>query len=421
MDEGKAGARLIAAAALMGALSQFHRNALGVIAPELAADLGLDAAGLGAANAMFFVALFVLQLPIGIAFDRYGPRAVVSALTVLAAIGSAAHAGVADAGMLLLVRLMVGVGSAASFMAGVVLCSRWFAGSRLATQLSRVFALSQLGTLMAATPLAWMAERVGWRAAFVLAGAATAAAGVVWHAVVRDDPPGTAPRTARRESLRETLAGVREVLGTAGLARVLALHCFAYAAVATILGLWAAPFLHARFGLDPIARGNVVAAMTVAAALGVLGYGPLDRRLGSRKRVAMAGAAATILLLAVLALAPLPSLPVAVVLLCLVCAIGSYSVVIVAHGRSLFPDRLAGRGVTTVNLAQVAGSSLLPLLTGVVVNAIDGAAGFRAAFATIAVFLGTGLAIYAGAPEPPIRAPSGQASSAGDRKNAAGK
>lgn len=64
-------ARLIAAAALMGALSQFHRNALGVIAPEVAAELGLDPAG-RAANAMFFIALLVLQLPIGIAFDRYG-------------------------------------------------------------------------------------------------------------------------------------------------------------------------------------------------------------------------------------------------------------------------------------------------------------------------------------------------------------
>ena len=403
MEERAAGRRLIAATAMMGALSQFHRNALGVIAPELAADLGLDPAGLGAANAMFFIALFVLQLPIGIAFDRYGPRAVVSALSGVAAIGAVGHAAVSDASALLLVRLMVGIGSAASFMAGVVLCSRWFARHQLATQLSRVFALSQLGTLMAATPLAWMSEVAGWRAAFVVAGVLTAVCGLVWHQVVRDDPPGTPPRPRSRESLAETLSGVAEVLLTPGLGRVLALHCFAYAAVATVLGLWAAPFLHARFGLDPVARGNAVAAMTAASALGVLAYGPLDRLVGSRKRVAMVGAAATILLLGALALAPLSSVLVAVVLLCLVSGIGSYSVVIVAHGRSLFPDRLVGRGVTTVNLAQVGGSSLLPLLTGLVVGAIDGEAGFRAAFATIALCLAAGLFVYAGAPETPIR------------------
>lgn len=385
-------------AAMMGALSQFHRNALGVIAPELVADLALDPAGLGAANAMFFVALFLLQLPIGIAFDRYGPRAVVSALAGVAAVGAAAHAAVTDAAMLLAARLMVGTGSAASFMAGVVLCSRWFAGPRLATQLSRVFALSQLGTLLAATPLAWMAEQLGWRAAFVLAGVVTAAAGIAWHAMVRDDPPGAAARTARHEPVGEALHGVLDVLRTPGLGRVLALHAFAYAAVATILGLWAPPFLHTAFGLDPVARGNAMALMTLASALGVLAYGPLDRLVGSRKRVAMGGAAATILLLGALAVAPPSSLALSVVLLCLMCAIGSYSVVIVAHGRSLFPDRLAGRGVTTVNLAQVGGSSLLPLLTGVVVDAVGGEAGYRAAFGAIALCLGCGLAVYARAP-----------------------
>ncbi len=390
--------RLIAAAALMGALSQFHRNALGVIAPEVAAELGLDPAGLGAANAMFFVALLVLQLPIGVAFDRYGPRRVVSAMTGVAAAGAMLHALAHDAPTLMAARLMVGIGSAASFMAGVVLCSRWFSGALLVTQLSRVFALSQLGTLMAATPLAWMTERFGWRAAFVVAGLATLLAGLLWHLCVEDDPPGAPARTGRRETLAETLAGVAEVLRTPGLARVLALHLFAYAAVATVLGLWAAPFLHARFGLDPVARGNALAAMTASAAVGMLAYGPLDRRVGSRKRLAMAGAAAAILLLLALALLPLESLVATVLLLCLFCAAGSYSVVIVAHGRSLFPDRLAGRGVTTVNLAQVGGASLLPVLTGLAVGAMAGEAGFRAAFALIALCLAAGLAVYSRAP-----------------------
>ena len=43
--------------------------------------------------------------------------------------------------------------------------------------------------------------------------------------------------------------------------------------------------------------------------------------------------------------------------------------VIVAHGRSLFPDHLLGRGVTTVNIAQVIGLTMLPLLTGPIVGA----------------------------------------------------
>jgi MFS family permease len=391
------GARLIAACALMGAWSNFHRNALGVIAPELARDLGLGAAGLGAANGAFFVALAVLQLPIGLAFDRHGARRVVAVLALIGAAGAAAHALAFDAASLLAARLAVGAGSAASFMAGVVLAGRWFPGAGLATQLGRVFAFSQAGNLLAATPLAWLAGAVGWRAAFVVAGVLTAASTLLWLTWVRDDPPGHAP-VRRHETLRQALVGLGAVLRTPGLANLLALHAFAYAAVAALLGLWAAPWLHARYGLDPLARGHVLTAMTLASAVAVLGYGPLERWVGRRKRVVMVAAGATAALFALLAAWPQPPLWVAVALLCLVAAIGSYSVLLVAHGRSLFPDALAGRGVTTVNLGQVSGAVLLPLATGAVVAATG--EGYRAAFALIALCLGAGLACYARVPEP---------------------
>lgn len=59
----------------------------------------------------------------------------------------------------------------------------------------------------------------------------------------------------------------------------------------------------------------------------------------------------------------------------LLCLITAYGVIIVAHGRSLFPDDLVGRGVTTVNLAQVIGGTLLPMATGVIVGAFAAPAG----------------------------------------------
>ena len=49
----KAASALVVALTAMTGLSQFHRAALGVIAPDLTADLGLTPAVLGAANGMF--------------------------------------------------------------------------------------------------------------------------------------------------------------------------------------------------------------------------------------------------------------------------------------------------------------------------------------------------------------------------------
>jgi hypothetical protein len=78
-------------------------------------------------------------------------------------------------------------------------------------------------------------------------------------------------------------------------------------------------------------------------------------------------------------------------------------VVIIAHARSLFPAAIAGRGVTTVNLAQIAGAASLPYVTGLVIGASTGlsSAGgpypehaYRLVFAAIAIPLAIGLAFY---------------------------
>jgi hypothetical protein len=56
------------------------------------------------------------------------------------------------------------------------------------------------------------------------------------------------------------------------------------------------------------------------------------------------------------------SLAVAVVLLAAVCFFRAFGTVIVAQGRTLFPDRLAGRGAIAVNTARRFGLSVLPAL-----------------------------------------------------------
>ena len=55
-------------------LSQFFRTALGVVAPEIASDLGLEPARLGVLSAAWFLAFAAAQIPVGVALDRLGPR-----------------------------------------------------------------------------------------------------------------------------------------------------------------------------------------------------------------------------------------------------------------------------------------------------------------------------------------------------------
>src|SRR5690606_11574960 len=83
----------------------------------------------------------------------------------------------------------IGLGCAGSFMGAVVLTSRWAPADRFTQTLSWIFALSNIGTLLATTPLALGAETIGWRGTFVAAAAVTAVIGIAFLLIVHDEPP----------------------------------------------------------------------------------------------------------------------------------------------------------------------------------------------------------------------------------------
>lgn len=376
-------------------LSQFYRVSNSVIAPELTRDLDLSARQLGWAGSAFFFALFAVQVPVGMWFDRYGARRTVTALSFLAVAGAVWIATASDAADLIGARAVVGVGCAASFMSVVFLCSRWFTPANLASALSWVFAASNIGTLAAATPLAWIAATIGWRTGFLGLAALTVLVAGCFYAFVRDRPPGAAAPTARRETLVEIAKGLLEVWTTRGLGPVLAMHFFAYATMLTVLGVWGGPYLYDVYTLDGVQRGNVLLAMGVAQILGILAYGPMDRLLRSRKKVVLGGAATSVALLSVLAVLPRPPLGVAVALLTAFCFFCAFGTVIVAQGRALFPDRLAGRGVTTVNMAQCLGLTVLPAGMGYIIEGFGNSEqAYRLGFAALAAGLVLGASVY---------------------------
>lgn len=393
-------AGLLIGLALLTIVSQFFRSSLGVIAPELVRDLALSPQMLGLAGGVFFFALGVIQIPVGMSFDRIGPRLTVAWVSGFAVVGAVLMAMAHTGPELIAGRFLVGVGCGASFPSVVMMLIRWYPGDRIATMYARVFALSQLGNLMAATPMAWMSELFGWRAVF--GGSAAAVVLVVgfflWAA--RDQPAGQPRIAAHGESLGQTLRGFLQVMKVPDWKKVVAVHMVAYATLATVLGLWAGPYLHDVHGLDAVARGHVLLAMSAAQVAGMLWLVPLERRFNTRKGVIVCAAGGVIAILLLLAALPEPPLWLAVGLLVALCGVSTYSPIIIAHAASLIPPVLQGRGSAAANIGQVTGSFLLPVVTGAIAGLFTRAeAGYppqayRWIFLFMALALATGLSVY---------------------------
>ncbi|MDX1656183.1 MAG: MFS transporter, partial [Candidatus Competibacteraceae bacterium] len=99
-------------------LSYLYRTVNAVISPDLVAELGLDASGLGLLTSAFFLSFALFQLPLGILLDRYGPRRVEAGLLLFAALGALLFAISDSLDGLMLGRALIGLGVSACLMAG---------------------------------------------------------------------------------------------------------------------------------------------------------------------------------------------------------------------------------------------------------------------------------------------------------------
>jgi MFS family permease len=388
---------LLAMLAATAILAQFFRTSTAILGPELIRDLDLSPEAFGLANASFFIALLLAQIPVGLAYDRFGPRLTVAVLFVPMAAGAMLH-GLADTGAQMAVaRFVTGIGCAAGFTASVVLVSAWFSRPSWSMTLSWLIALSHLGAVLAGTPLAAATQLIGWRFTFVAMGLVAVLIGYLFVLVVRDRPPGSPPAPAGGGP--GAMSGLGQVMRMPGMGRLLVMFMVAYAVLVTVQVLWSGPYLHDVHGLDTLERGHVLLGMAVAQTVGTLLVGPMDRVLNTRKWVVVAAASLTLASLTVLAVVPV-SLPVAVGLLLVLSGSSTYGSVLYAQVRGLFPDHLAGRSATITNMAPLLGASVLPTLTGFIPPLFPSRGegysllAYQSIFATLAVCLAVGLAIY---------------------------
>jgi len=256
--------------------SYFLRNVNAVIAPELTRELGVSAADLGLLTSAYLLAFGAVQLPLGLALDRYGARRVEAALLLIAAAGCALFAVGTSLTELAIARALIGLGVSACLMASFKAFGLWFGTERQASLNAAIMAAGGLGALTASTPLAWAIPQFGWRAVFV----ALAVAGLAAAAGIVSTPEKAGD--GRQESLRNQLAGLGQVLTSRAFWRYAPQSMLIIGGFLALQGLWAVPWLMNFSGLPREAAAHHLLLMgsgMLAGFLGIaFGVAPLTAR-----------------------------------------------------------------------------------------------------------------------------------------------
>lgn len=359
-------------------LSQFYRVFLAVLTPVLGTDLGMTAEQLALALGLWFAAFAAMQIPVGTALDRHGPRRTTALLLGLGGAGGAAAFALAQTpGHVYLAMALLGFGCSPVLMAGYYVVAHAFRPQMFSILAAALLGGGSLGNILGAAPMAAAVDVWGWRAAMWGLMAVTVAIAAGLWVFARDPQRATPPSAARGRMM--------DVLRNPGFLLILPIAFTGQAAASGIRGAWAGLWADQVHGADSLTIGHVTLAMSLAMVVGTFAYGPADRVLGSHKRVVFWGNVCLCLALAGLVAVPGMSLLWGAVVMAAIGAFGSSYPVIMAHGRGFFAPHMVGRGMTVLNLMSIGGVAVAQFGSAPLFRAVS--AGGDALFAYRMLFL----------------------------------
>jgi len=186
-------------ALLFGAttVNYIDRQVLGILAPTLTRELGWRETDYARIVSWFSVAYGFGMLGMGRFMDRIGVRVGLSVAVGLWSLASMGHALVRTVGGFGVARALLGVGESGNFPASVKTVAEWFPKRERALATGIFNAGSNVGVILAALLVPWIALALGWRWAFIATGALDLVWLVAWLTLYRD--PGRHPRVSPAE------------------------------------------------------------------------------------------------------------------------------------------------------------------------------------------------------------------------------
>ncbi|MBV1867945.1 MAG: MFS transporter [Marinosulfonomonas sp.] len=337
-------------------LSQFYRSFLAVLTPVLGVELGATSSDLSFASGLWFIVFATMQIPVGWALDRYGPRLTAGLLLAIGGGGGAiVFATASSPGGITAAMALFGIGGSPVLMAAYYIFARMYPQAMFASLAGATIGFGSVGNLAGASPLAYAVEVFGWREsmwALALAALLVAAALLVF---LRDPP--------RDEGEAQETGNLLSLLTNRHLLLIIPLMIVLYGPTAAIRGLWAGPYFENVFGLDQIGIGRVTLMMGIAMALGSFAYGPAERLIGSKKTVIMGGNLSCAFLCLALWAFPSAGWLTSAILITAIGFFGASFPALMAHGQLFMPRHLTGRGMTMLNMFGIGGVGLMQLTT----------------------------------------------------------
>ncbi len=148
-------------------ISTLLRAITATISNELTSEFNLSAGELGLLGGGYFLGFAIVQIPLGYLLDSKGPRKIVSYFLSLTIIGLILFALAQNLTVLLISRILIGVGVGACLMGPLTAYRIWYQDETQQRANSWMLMVGAVGMLSSSLPVQYFLPIIGWRSIFL--------------------------------------------------------------------------------------------------------------------------------------------------------------------------------------------------------------------------------------------------------------
>jgi len=218
-------------------ISNLLRSITATISPELVSEFNLSAGDLGLLGGGYFLGFASVQIPLGYLLDSKGPKKIVSYFLLIAILGMVSFALSKNFTILLLSRILIGVGVGACLMGPLTAYRIWFQDETQQRANSWMLMTGAIGMLSSSLPVQFFLPIIGWRAIFgVLALLTLLTIFLIIYFI-----PNWDQKENRKNS--EDKGSLKEIWQNNFFKSLLPMGFFNYGGLFAIQTLWAGPWM----------------------------------------------------------------------------------------------------------------------------------------------------------------------------------
>jgi MFS family permease len=249
-------------------ISTLLRAITATISPELVSEFNLTSGELGLLGGGYFLGFASVQIPLGYLLDSKGPRKIVSYFLSLSIVGLILFATAQNLTMLLISRVLIGVGVGACLMGPLTAYRIWFQDETQQRANSWMLMVGAIGMLSSSLPVQFFLPIIGWRAIFLSLALLTLACIILIVIFI----PKWQPKSIDNKHLNESKLST--VWKNPLFKSLVPMGFFSYGGLFAIQTLWAGPWMIRVSGYTPeeSARGLFIIYLCMLISFLVWGY-----------------------------------------------------------------------------------------------------------------------------------------------------